>query len=390
MQQSHFIQRPRLLQELTRSLQESPITVLLGARQTGKSTLAGMWAAKKSDIHFFDLEKASDRSSLSTPETTLGSLSGVVVIDEIQRMPSLFATLRPLADRNPLPARFLLLGSASPSLIKGVSESLAGRVLFVHVPGFTIDEIQSEPTDRLWVRGGFPRSFLAKTESESWRWRQAFITTFLERDIPQLGIRVPAETLRRFWIMLAHYHGQIWNSSELARSLGTNEKTARHYLDILTGAYVTRILPPWYENVGKRQVKSPKVYVRDAGLLHSLLGLENIRDVRAHPKYGASWEGFALQQTITMVGEDNVFFWSTQRGAELDLLVMRHGKRYGFEFKCSDAPAMTRSLHIASEELGLSRAWIVYPGERDYPAHESVEAIPLNHLPKTIAGIING
>lgn len=380
MQQRHFIKRTRLLAEITRSLREAPVTALFGARQTGKTTLARILADRRPNTQVFDLEKAADRLSLSTPEIVLNSLRGLVIIDEIQRMPHLFTVLRPLTDRHPLPARFLLLGSASPALVKGISESLAGRVLFVHVPGFVVDEVNIESVDPLWVRGGFPRSFLARSDAESWRWRQAFMVTFLERDIPQLGIRVPSETLRRFWMMLAHYHGQIWNASELARSLGTDEKTARHYLDILTGAYVTRILPPWYENVGKRQVKSPKVYVCDSGLLHALLGLETMRDIRAHPKYGPSWEGFALQQTLVLIGEDNAFFWGTHRGAELDLLIIRHGKRYGFEFKCTDAPVMTKSLHIALKDLGLRQAWIVYPGERRYPVHESVEALPLRNL----------
>lgn len=384
MQQRYIIQRPRLLAEIMRSIRESPVTALLGARQTGKTTLAGMLAKKRSDTHFFDLEKAADRSALSTPETTLGSLRGLIIIDEIQRMPHLFATLRPLVDRHSWSARFLLLGSALPAMVKGVSESLAGRVLFVQIPGFTVDEVKSGFINRLWIRGGFPRSFLARTEAQSCRWRQAFLTTFLERDIPQLGIRVPAETLRRFWIMLAHYHGQIWNSSELARSLGTNEKTTRYYLDLLTGAYVMRVLPPWHENIGKRQVKSPKIYVRDSGLLHTLLGLENIRDIRAHPKYGLSWEGFALQQTLALITEDNAFFWGTQRGAELDLLIIRHGKRYGFEFKCADAPSMTKSLHIAIKDLSLQRAWVVYPGDRRYSIHESVEVIPLRCLPDAL------
>jgi uncharacterized protein len=384
MQQSLFIERTRLLAEANRSLREAPVTALLGARQTGKTTLARMLAARKPNVHVFDLEKAADRQALSTPEIALGALRGLIIIDEIQRLPQLFTVLRPLADRNPLPARFLLLGSASPVLVKGISESLAGRVLFVHVPGFAVDEVAAGAIGRLWVRGGFPRSFLAKSEAESWRWRQAFVATFLERDIPQLGIRVPSETLRRFWTMLAHYHGQIWNASELAKSLGTDEKTARHYLDILSGAYVTRILPPWHENVGKRQVKSPKVYVRDSGLLHALLELETLRDIRAHPKYGPSWEGFAIQQALALIGEDNAFFWGTHRGAELDLLVIRHGQRYGFEFKCTDAPVMTKSLHIALADLGLKRAWIVYPGERRYRAHESVDVLPLRNLSEIV------
>lgn len=296
--------------------------------------------------------------------------------------------LRPLADRRSATARFLILGSASPALIRGVSETLAGRALFVQVPGFSLDEVGPESMSRLWLRGGFPRSYLAESHASSLRWRDSFIATFLERDIPQLGIRIPAETLRRFWMMLAHCHAQTWNASELARALSTTEKTARHYLDILAGAFVARILPPWHENIGKRQIKAPKVYVRDSGLLHALFGIETMADLRVHPKYGASWEGFALEQVLSRLGDSNVFFWRTQRGAELDLFLIRHGRRYGFEFKCSDAPVMSRSLGIALEDLNLNLAWIVYPGEQRYPVHKRVEALPLSDLEKVCRDIV--
>jgi len=299
------------------------------------------------------------------------------VLDEIQRMPELFEVLRPLSDRPDLPARFLLLGSASPDLIRGVSETLAGRSLFVQIPGFALDEVGPEAQDALWVNGGFPRSWLAKSEEASVRWREAFIATFLERDVPQLGIRVPSEALRRFWTMLAHYHGQAWNASELARSLGTTSKTALHYRDILAGAYVIRVLPPWFENLKKRQLKSPKVYIRDSGLLHTLLGILNLDGLRAHPRYGASWEGYALEQVLALTGTDNAYYWGTQRGAELDLLLFRGGKRLGFEFKCSDGPGMTKSMHIALQDLRLDTLYVVYPGKESYRIHEKVHVLPL-------------
>jgi len=363
-------------------LDEAPVTVLLGARQTGKTTLSQMVAEifeKRTDaeVHRFDLERAASRAALSTPEITLELLRGLVVIDEIQRIPQLFETLRPLADRADVPARFLVLGSASPGLVRGVSESLAGRALFVQVPGFAMDELSADAQDSLWIRGGFPRSWLASSEGASRRWREAFIATFLERDIPQLGIRVPSETLRRFWTMLAHYHGQTWNASELARSLATSPKTALYYRDVLAGGYVLRVLPPWFENLKKRQVKSPKIYISDSGLLHMLLGIDDMVALRSHPRYGASWEGFALEQLLALLGSDNAYFWSTQRGAELDLLLFRAGMRWGFEFKCTDAPTMTKSMHIALNDLGLNRLYVVYPGRERYPLHDKVEAIPL-------------
>jgi predicted AAA+ superfamily ATPase len=334
------------------------------------------------EVHFFDLERAASRAALATPEIALESLRGMVVIDEIQRIPQLFETLRPLADRRDIPARFLVLGSASPGLIRGVSESLAGRVLLLRVPGFAIHEVGVESQDSLWIRGGFPRSWLAASESVSRRWREAFIATFLERDIPQLGIQVPAETLRRFWIMSAHYHGQIWNASELANSLGVSPKTALYYRDILAGGYMLRILPPWFENLKKRQIKSPKVYLRDSGLFHTLLGIADLGALRAHPRYGASWEGFALEQILALLGQDDVYFWRTQRGAELDLLLFRGDTRWGFEFKCSDAPVLSKSMRIAMEDLRLKSLFVVYPGKERYRLHENIEAFPLSHIMK--------
>lgn len=376
----HLVPRQRLFEQIVLSLAESPVTALLGARQTGKTTLAKMIAEKHTSVKFFDLERAASREALSTPEMTLQECRGLVVIDEVQRMPSLFEVLRPLCDRPENPATFLLLGSASPDLVRGVSETLAGRMLFVKVQGFAIDETGPQQQNLLWLRGGFPRAFLSVNEDAAWRWIEGFAATFLERDIPQLGIRVPAETLRRFWTMTAHYHAQVWNAAEIASSMDIAPNTARHYLDILGGSYVLRVLPPWFENLKKRQIKSPKVYFRDSGLLHYFLGIRSMESLRSHPRYGASWEGFALEQALALFGEKDAYFWSTVRGAELDLLFLRNGRRYGFEFKCTDAPAMTRSIHIALKDLDLDALYIVYPGSDRYTLHKRVEALPLSDL----------
>lgn len=288
--------------------------------------------------------------------------------------------LRVLADRRPLPCRFIVLGSASPELMRQTSDSLAGRVHFVDMGGFTLDEVGVKQRDGLWVRGGFPPSFLAGSDADSRQWRTSFVRTFLERDLPQLGVQIPAEVLRRFWTMVAHYHGQIWNGSEIGASLGVTHHTTRKYLDLLSGAYVVRQLQPWFINVGKRVVKSPKVYVRDSGILHSLLGIADLPALQAHPKVGASWEGFAMEQILSWTGERNAFFWATHRGAELDLLVQAQGKHWGFEFKYQDAPTLTKSMHIALADLKLERLWVVYPGEKGYPLHEKVECIGLQDL----------
>ena len=373
-----MIERPYLYTLVCDGLAEAPIVALLGARQVGKTTLARQIAAAwPGPVHLFDLESESSRMALSVPEQTLSPLTGLVVIDEVQRMPRLFEILRPLADRDPLPVRFCLLGSASPAMIKGVSESLAGRIRFVSVPGLTLDEVGDERRDELWLRGGFPRSCLARTDSASMTWRKDFIRTQVERDIPLLGIQVAADPIRRFWSMLAHYHGQVWNGEELGRSLGVTGKTVRHYLSILEGMYLVRVLPPWFENAGKRIVKSPKVYFRDSGLLHAFLGVGSMRALQENPKYGASWEGFAMEQLLAHSEVFQPYFWATQNGAELDLLLELNGQRLGIEFKCADAPVMTKSMHVALADLKLDRLLVVYPGTRSYPLHGKVTALPL-------------
>jgi len=374
-----LIRRIQALRSVETALDENPVCALLGPRQCGKTTLARQLAEKRK-AHYFDLETAAGRARLEHPELALGELKGLVVIDEIQRMPDLLTVLRPLADRPRAPARFLILGSASPQLVRGASESLAGRVGFVELGGFNLREVGAAKWRTLWLRGGFPRSLLAPGDEASERWRQDFIRTFLERDIPQLGIRISAEALRRFWMMVAHYHGQIWNGAELARAFGVSEHTVRGYLDVLTGTYLLRQLPPWFENVAKRQYKAPKVYVRDSGLLHSLLAINTRGELLAHPKLGASWEGFALEQVLSATGASQAFYWGTHAGAELDLMLFRRGKRYGIEFKHTDAPTMTRSLHIALADLKLDRAWIAYPGKERYRVHQQVVATPLERL----------
>ena len=359
-----------------------PAVALTGPRQCGKTTLArAIAAAEPQESTLFDLESAVDRRRLQAPEQTLGGLSGLVVIDEIQREPALFETLRVLADRPGNPARFLVLGSASPALVRGISESLAGRVGLVDLAGFDLTEIGPESWRTLWLRGGFPRSWLAPHDRASAVWRRSFVQTFLERDIPQLGINVPAETLRRFWTMLAHYHGQVWNAAEFARALGSSEGTARRYLDILTGAFMVRSLPPWFANVRKRQVKSPRIYVRDTGLLHTLLTLETGDELAGHPKVGASFEGFAVEQLAGTFEAGGVYFWATHGGAELDLLVMQGGKRYGFECKLADAPGTTRSMRAALDDLELEHLWVVYPGKEAYPLDDRISVLPVADIP---------
>ncbi len=375
------IPRPRLLRQIEECLIASPVTVLLGARQVGKTTLARRVAEGRGDVTFFDLERAAGREALArTPELTLADCAGLVVIDEVQRLPALFEVLRPFCDDPDRRATYLLLGSASPDLVRGVSETLAGRALFVRVPGFALDEVGLDDQDRLWLQGGFPRAYLGESPAAAWRWLESFVQTFLERDMPQLGIRIPAETLRRFWTMLAHYHGQVWNAAELGRSLSVSAATATHYRDLLAGTFAIRVLPPWFDNLKKRQVKSPKVYLRDSGILHWLLGIDSLSGLRAHPSYGTSWEGYALEQVLARCGERDAYFWATQRGAELDLLLLRRGKRWGFEFKCSDAPSLTKSMHIALEDLGLERLWVLYPGLERYPLEKRVEALPLRQI----------
>jgi len=374
-----MILRPEPIHQIEDSFQIHPVTALLGPRQCGKTTLAQLMAEQEPST-IFDLENPVDIQRLSAPMQALKDLTGLVILDEIQRKPELFELLRVLVDRSDQNARFLVLGSASPDLVKGVSESLAGRIGFVDLTGFQLWEVGVRHRNRLWIRGGLPKAFLAASDSDSIQWRESFIRTFLERDIPQLGISIAAETLRRFWTMVAHYHGQVWNAAEFARALGTAENTARRYLDILAGAYMVRVLPPWFENLKKRQVKAPKIYIRDSGLFHSLLQISTLADLQGHPKIGASWEAFALEHIIHVFQTRDAYFWATHAGAELDLMVTIAGKRHGFEFKYTDAPGRTRSMHIAIKDLGLEHLWVIYPGDQKYSLDSKVTVIPLEQI----------
>ena len=379
-----LIERFKLLSAVLRGLEEAPAVALLGARQVGKTTLAQQVAkAWQGPSTVFDLEVAAVREALSaTPESLLRGSEGLIVVDEVQRMPALFEVLRPICDDPARQAVFLLLGSASPELVRGVSESLAGRIQFVDVTGFAMTEVGPEHQQRLWMRGGFPRAWLAPTSSAWRRWMDAFTQTFLERDIPGLGSRVAPATMGRFWRMLAHYHGQTWNAAELARSMDVSATAVNRYRDLLAGTFMIRVLPPWFENLGKRLIKSPKVYLRDSGILHFLLGIEEPGELPMHPRYGASWEGFALEQSLVAHGSREAYFYATQRGAELDLLLLRRGRRWGFEFKCTDAPRTTKAMHIVIDDLGLEHLWVVYPGSLRYPLTDTITALPLAEMPR--------
>jgi predicted AAA+ superfamily ATPase len=361
------------------ALKRSRVVALLGPRQSGKTTLARSFVADGS-LNYFDLEDPTSLARLTEPELALRPLKGLVVIDEIQRRPDLFPLLRVLADRQPLPARFLILGSAAPDLLKQSSETLAGRIETIPLEGFRLADLGAATQARHWLRGGFPLSYTARTESDSFVWRQQFIQTFLERDLPQLGVTIPAIALRRFWNMLAHYHGQIWNAAELARALAVNESTVRRYLDLMTGVFMIRQLPPWFENLGKRQVKAPKIYVRDSGLLHTLLGISNQRDLEHHPKVGASWEGYAVEEILKALRPDDAYFWATHNGAEIDLVLFRRGRRIGIECKRTDAPTLTASMRIALVDLKLDELNVVYPGEKRYSLAKKIEVVPLSEL----------
>ena len=358
------------------ALKRSQVVALLGPRQCGKTTLARQFVPANS-ANYFDLEDPQSLARLTEPNTALRPLKKLVVIDEIQRRPDLFPLLRVLADRKPLPARFLILGSASPDLLRQSSESLAGRIETVPLEGFRLADLGAAAQGRHWLRGGFPLSCTPRTEASSLAWRQQFVQTFLERDLPQLGVTIPATALQRFWNMVAHYHGQIWNSSELARALAVTEPTVRSYLDLMTGVFMLRQLPPWFENLGKRQVKAPKVYVRDSGLLHALLGIGNHRDLEFHPKVGASWEGYAVEEVIKSFRAGEVYYWATHNGAELDLLLFKGGRRIGVVCKRADAPVLTPSMRIALHDLKLDRLYVLYPGDKAYSLGKKVQVVPL-------------
>ena len=375
---THHLRRLRLL------LREFPVVALLGARQVGKSTLARQLAAsRRRPATWFDLENPADLARLADPGLELRPLRGLVVLDEIQRLPNVFPLLRVLADRPRTPARFLVLGSASPELLRQTSETLAGRVAFHELDGFGLREVGD--VERLWLRGGFPLSYLARSPAASRRWRDGFIRTFLARDVPELGSLVPSATLRRFWTMLAHWHGQLWNGAEFGRAFGVSHTTVRRYLDLLTSVFVVRQLQPWHENIAKRQVRSPKVYVGDSGILHALLGLTGREEIVSHPKVGASWEGFVIQQIIHLLAAhpEQCFHWSTHSGAELDLMVAAGNRRYGFEIKRSEAPRLTPSMRSALATLGLERLDVVHAGTDRYRLAPKIRALPAADLAKT-------
>ncbi len=372
-----IVPRDAHVEALNRKLRDNPVVALLGARQVGKTTLARELAARRQDVSHFDLEDPRDVAKLDEPTLALEPLRGLVVIDEVQHRPDLFPILRVLADRSPLPARFLVLGSASPELLRQGSESLAGRIGYHQLPGLDLAEVGAERWRRLWLRGGFPRAWLARDDERSQEWRRDFIRTFVERDLPGFGITLPSRLLHDFWMMLAHYHGQTWNGSELARAFGIAQTTVRRYLDIMTGAYVMRLLRPWRENLGKRIVKAPKAYIADSGLLHALLNIGGARDLAMHPKVGASWEGFALEQVVRQLKArpEECFFWSVHGGPELDLLVVRGQERRGYEFKRTDAPRVTKSMFSAKRLLGLSRIDVVHVGRDTYTMADGVRAV---------------
>lgn len=371
-----MIERKQIAEHIAEALERGRIVSLLGPRQCGKTTLARTFAAPGSSS-YFDLEDPVDSAKMAhQPKNALSGLKGTVVIDEVQRQPELFPVLRVLADRQPLPAKFLILGSASPDLIKHSSESLAGRVERIVIGGFSLSEAGAGVLERRWLRGGLPRSFLAGTDEDSFIWRREYAQSFVERDLPSYGMSLPPLTLLRFWTMLAHYQGQIFNSSEIARSLGIGVPTVKRYLDVLTGVFMIRQLQPWHANIKKRQVKAPKIYFYDTGILHALLGARTMDDLLAHPKHGASWEGYVIEEVIRSVAADDVYFWATHQGAEIDLVFFKGGRMYGIEVKRADAPAMTPSLRIALEDLKLERVAVIYPGEKRYSLHKKIDVVP--------------
>ncbi len=377
-----MVLRARHLEQVEGLLRRHPVVAIIGARQIGKTTLAQEIGRRSTaDMVYFDLENPAHRARLEDPMLALQSLQGLVILDEIQQRPELFPVLRVLVDRQET-ARFLILGSASPGLLRQSSETLAGRIAYYQLDGFQLDEVGIEHLDELWLRGGFPRSYLSESDAASAEWRLEFIRTFLQRDLPQLGVSFPAETIRRFWTMLAHVHGEIWNASAFARSFGVSEATVRRYLDLLTSTFVVRRLSPWHENLRKRQVRAPKIFLTDSGLLHSLLHIHDSDDLGSNPKLGASWEGFGIEAITTRLGvrPEEAFFWATHAGAEIDLVVVRGRRRLGFELKRTVSPRTTRSMHIALQDLQLESIDVVHAGEGTFPLAERIRAVALSEI----------
>ena len=379
------MKRDLYLDEIHTQLRIHPACGLLGPRQVGKTTLAKMYVEKyfPDNASVFDLENPVDLARLENPMFMLSKLTNqLIVIDEIQRIPELFPVLRVLADQHEKKRKFLILGSASRDLIRQSSETLAGRIGYIELLSLSLFEVKD--SDRLWLRGGFPRSYLAESDKDSYIWRQSYITTFLERDIPNLGFNIPAPQLRRFWLMLAHYHGQIFNASELGKSLSISDHITRKYLDILSGTFMVRVLTPWIENISKRQIKSPKIYFRDSGILNTLLGISTELELQTNPRLGSLWEGFALEQVIAAIRAtpEECYFWATHAEAELDLLIIKNGKRLGFEFKFGDRPRLTKSMHIAADNLKLDHLILIYPGSLIFPLAEGITAYGLETIAK--------
>lgn len=378
-----MIRRDKELNTLNRLVKTYPAVAIIGARQVGKTTLAKMFAkSAKKPVAYFDLENPEDLARLSDPMLALKELKGLVIIDEVQRLPDIFQVLRVLIDQAKLKTKFLILGSASPELLRQSSESLAGRIIFHELRGFSLQEVGIKNHQRLWLLGGFPRSYLPRSNNESTEWRKNFVKTFLERDLPQLGINIRSTTLRRFWTMIAHYHAQTWNASEFGRSFGVADTTVRNYLDILTSALVIRQLPPWYENLPKRQVKAPKIYIADSGLVHTLLNINKMDDLQAHPKLGATWEGFVIDQVIriTDARSEECFFWATHAGAELDLLIVKGKDRFGFEIKRTTTPAITPSMRVALSDLKLKKIYIIHAGDHTFQLAGKIKAVAITKL----------
>ena len=374
-----MIDRPAVLRQVQAALGRSRVVALIGPRQSGKTTLARQLVPADS-ANYFDLEDPLSLARLDEPMTALREIAGLVVIDEVHHRPDLFPVLRVLADRVPLPARFLVLGSASPGFLRQPSESLAGRLETVELGGFSLGEVGATQQPQHWLRGGLPPAYLAATDDDSFIWRQAFARTLLERDLPTLGIGATTALMRRFWAMLAHHHGQIWSAAEPARALGVSQPTVRRYLDVLEGVFMVRQLQPWHANVLKRQVRSPKVYFRDSGLLHALLGIQTPKQLFEHPKSGASWEGYAVEEILKTLQPEGAYFWATHAGAELDLLLVKNGRRLGVECKRVDAPRLTPSMRIALQDLDLEQLFVIYPGLQRYTLAERAEAVPLSAL----------